>query len=421
MTEDRFNDFDLEVRSLMENAREEVPSRVWDSISGSLDRIETRRKTVSLWWKRTAAGIAAAAAIAAGVFFTGTPHNSNIQHITEGKTIAETVQDPQNNTVQQEEPFRIVEAPKGGKSLVAQTLPESDSKPVKTFKAEGPEAKIPAPAENVSSMEKDVAPSTTPEKQGSPAGTDIQGDVRKQTGISDAGEADPFAAMEFQDSRRRKAGKVSLTAGSNFESNSLDASGISVRRRFLPAIGPMKTSVTELSESTYGIPLTFGLGVRFPVSPRVSIGTGLQYSMLSRSFRGIYTPFENGIPGPVVTSDINNYQHYIGIPLNVYCNLVNGQSVMLYVFGGGTLEKGLTDSYTIRHEPSNIHWSRSVKGVQVSAAIGLGVEFRLAKGFGLYIDPALRYYFDCNQPESIRTRQNLMMNLDLGLRFDIGR
>ena len=71
MTEDRFNDFDLEVRSLMENAREEVPSRVWDSISGSLDRIETRRKTVSMWWKRTAAGIPAAAvfSVSAGSFF----------------------------------------------------------------------------------------------------------------------------------------------------------------------------------------------------------------------------------------------------------------------------------------------------------------------------------------------------------------
>ena len=401
MTEDRFKDFDLEVRSLMEDAREEAPSRVWDSISGSLDRIETRRKRVSLWWRRSAAGFAAAAAIAAAVFFSGTSHNSNIQHITEGETIAETVQDPQNNAVQQEEPFQVVEAPKGGKSLIAQAITEGDPKSGETFKAEGPETKIPAPAENVIAMENDDTTSSVSEGN-----------------EPSSGETDPFAAMEFQDSRRRKTGKVSLTAGSNFESNSIDASGISVRRRFLPTNGPMKTSVTELSESTYGIPLTFGLGVRFPVSPRVSIGTGLQYSMLSRSFRGVYAPFENGIPGPVVTSDISNYQHYIGIPLNVYCNLVNGQSVMLYVFGGGTLEKGLSDSYSIKHEPSNIHW---VKGVQVSAAAGLGVEFRLAKGFGIYIDPALRYYFDCNQPESIRTRQHLMMNLDLGLRFDIGR
>ena len=64
--------------------------------------------------------------------------------------------------------------------------------------------------------------------------------------------------------------------------------------------------------------MTFGLGVRFPLSPKVSIGTGIQYSMLSRSFRGIYTPVENGIPGPAITSDINNFQHYIGIPVNPF-------------------------------------------------------------------------------------------------------
>lgn len=413
MKEDLFKDFDLEVRSIMEDAREEVPSHVWNSVSASLDRLDARRRSASTWWKMAAAGLAAAAAVAVGVFFSGNLHNSNNHHISEGETIAETVQAPQTTKDQKEEPVQIIQAPRGGSPLIARAEQAGDPRYEKTIQPESRENDVPASAEKVESPS-DGSAATTPARE----------EMKKSVSETKAPEeekGDPFAAMEFQDSRRRSTGKPSIVAGSNLETNTLDASRVGIPRRFLPANGPLKTSVTELSESTYGIPLTFGLGVRFPLSPKVSIGTGLQYSMLSRSFRGTYTPVENGVPGASITSDIHNYQHYIGIPVNVYCNLVNGQSVMLYVFGGGTFEKGLSDSYRISHDPQTIHWSRSVKGIQASAAVGLGVEFKLAKGFGLYIDPALRYYFDCNQPESIRTRQHLMMNLDLGLRFDIGR
>jgi hypothetical protein len=56
-------------------------------------------------------------------------------------------------------------------------------------------------------------------------------------------------------------------------------------------------------------------------------------------------------------------------------------------------------------------------GVQMSAAIGLGAEFGLTQYLGLYIDPSLRYYFDCDQPKSIRTAQPLMFSVEAGLRF----
>ena len=343
MKEDLFKDFDLEVRSIMEDAREEGPSHVWNSVSASLDRLDARRRSASTWWKMAAAGLAAAAAVAVGVFFSGNLHNSNNHHISEGETIAETVQAPQTTKDQKEEPVQIIQAPRGGSPLIARAEQAGDPRYEKTIQPESRENDVPASAEKVESPS-DGSAATTPARE----------EMKKSVSETKAPEeekGDPFAAMEFQDSRRRSTGKPSIVAGSNLETNTLDASRVGIPRRFLPANGPLKTSVTELSESTYGIPLTFGLGVRFPLSPKVSIGTGLQYSMLSRSFRGTYTPVENGVPGASITSDIHNYQHYIGIPVNVYCNLVNGQSVMLYVFGGATFEKGLSDSYRISHEP----------------------------------------------------------------------
>ena len=39
--------------------------------------------------------------------------------------------------------------------------------------------------------------------------------------------------------------------------------------------------------------------------------------------------------------------------------------------------------------------------------------------FRSYVDPSLRWYIPGNQPKSIRTQQPLMMNFEVGLRFDL--
>ena len=64
-----------------------------------------------------------------------------------------------------------------------------------------------------------------------------------------------------------------------------------------------------------------------------------------------------------------------------------------------------------------ITYNEKVDDLQWSADIGIGVEFKPWKHLGIYIDPSLRYYFDCNQPRSIRTAQPLTFDLEIGLRF----
>ena len=64
-------------------------------------------------------------------------------------------------------------------------------------------------------------------------------------------------------------------------------------------------------------------------------------------------------------------------------------------------------------------YSAKPKGVQWSVNVGLGVEFMLGKTVGIYLDPSLRYYFNCGQPSSIRTEQPLMLAFEAGLRFKI--
>jgi hypothetical protein len=46
------------------------------------------------------------------------------------------------------------------------------------------------------------------------------------------------------------------------------------------------------------------------------------------------------------------------------------------------------------------------------------VEFLLGRRVGLYLDPGVNYYFPCSQPRSIRTEKPLLLNFDVGLRFN---
>ena len=115
-----------------------------------------------------------------------------------------------------------------------------------------------------------------------------------------------------------------------------------------------------------------------------------------------------------ISSDIRNSQHYIGIPVNAYYNIVNQDKINFYTYAGGTVEKCISDKYHVVN--TEITHSEKAKGVQLSANVGLGVEFMLGKHLGLYIDPSLRYYFECGQPKSIRTAQPLMLGFEMGFR-----
>jgi hypothetical protein len=145
---------------------------------------------------------------------------------------------------------------------------------------------------------------------------------------------------------------------------------------------------------------------------------GLNYTMLTSRFSGKYTKVENGGASLPIAATIRNTQHFIGIPINAYYNIVSRDFVNFYAYAGGTVEKCVADRYEVQTTPV-IHHAEDIKGVQLSANAGIGVEFMIGRYVGLYIDPSLRYYFDCNQPKSIRTAQPLMLGFEMGFRFKL--
>ena len=258
----------------------------------------------------------------------------------------------------------------------------------------------------------DIAPSLT-EEDNAPSEKVAEKKVEKTTAPQTPKEYFPENWEEEKEDKRNVSLMLSGLASTN-STQSQNRMGLMKAPTISSA--PSQTGITETStNSTYGLPVSFGAGVKIGLSPRWSLGVGANYSILTRQFYGKYTKVDAS--GNIVkssSSDIRNTQHYIGIPVNAYYDIVNKDRVNLYAYAGGTVEKCVADNYSVLS--TSIQHREKVKGLQLSANFGVGVEFMLGQHLGLYLDPSLRYYFDCNQPKSIRTVQPFMLGFELGLR-----
>ena len=397
MFEDKnINEFDQMMKSILDEGREEVPASVWEGVSAGLDKAE-KHKTVVLWWRRAAAGAAVAAAGAVGVSFNHTPQQELVPQAGDSGMIA--VAKPADEIVTEETeiviPDMIAEAEpvvKPVRNAVIKTADEA----IEVVTDVAPADEIPADEAPADKVPADKAPADEKEVE-----------TEKVYFPEDWGEETP----------ERKADVSLVLSGlaSTNDAQSQNRMGPMKAPSVNPA--PKKTGITETStKSTYGIPVSFGAGVKIDFNERWSLGVGANYTLLARKFYGKYTKVtEAGGIENSISSDIRNTQHFVGIPVNAYYNIISKDRINLYAYAGGTVEKCVSDNYNVLG--TSIYHKEKAEGVQLSADAGIGVEFMLGKHMGLYIDPSLRYYFDCGQPKSIRTVQPLMFGFEMGFRF----
>lgn len=379
------------MRSILSQGQEEVPESVWEGISSELDRIDgvRRGRTVTLWFRRSAVAVAAAAAVAVGVF-ADWGADGDIIPATSDRSLIAVAESPQIN---------IGNMP--GK-------PAGLAERQKSYVADASEDVV----EAVRIAEELVREEETRPQQKEEIGMTVQEEVQtppQDMWIDSLEEEEPV--------KSRKTRRTALTVSGVAGTNGAKSSGLSPLRRPAMSTSKPKTGVVQKSnESTYGLPVSLGAGVKIDLSRRWSLGVGANYSILSRKFFGTYTlADEDGNVKESVSTDIRDVQQYIGIPVNAFYNIVSNDFLNLYAYAGGAVERCLSDKYYIMN--TDHIYKGAVKGVQLSADAGIGVEFLLGRHLGIYMDPSLRYYFDCNQPKSIRTAQPLMLGIEMGLRF----
>ena len=379
---------DILFRSILDKGQEQVPANVWDRIEEDLDRI-SRRKTTVLWLRRSVLG-AAAAAVLAFVLLHDSGLQDDIIKVSENGQIALVEQ----NTTPSEEAVTTLLAynpvPVHKAAEVRETIVANDVTEVCVEEA----------SEEVQIMKEVQKEQTTAEKE-------LSKPEKEEETFTD------IWPEEEKAKKRRVSFSVSGITGTNSVQNSFKINPMKS-----PAISsaPKKTSIKETSAITaYGIPVSFGAGVRIGITPKWSIGTGINYTLLTRKFYGNYISVgETGTIQKDVSSDIRETQHFIGIPVNFYYDIISNSNINLYAYAGGAAEKCVADRFQVLG--AGITHTEQIKGMQLSAGLGMGVEFMLGRHLGIYLDPSIRYFFDNNQPKSIRTAQPLMFGFEMGLR-----
>ena len=372
-------ELDLQIRSIMEEAQEPAPAGAWEAISSRLDALQgaaagagaTRlgaaaSRPVRHAWYWAGAALAAAAAVALGIFFTGTSdNNSNLIDINSGSgLVAESLSDG-----------------------IGAPIPESDMvrEPILPEKTAVPAEK---PATRVQQA---VELTTTPEKP-------------------EAEGPDPFARMAYEDSRRASSARrgVSLLVKGGSTGNNAGAGKLA-----MAAPGAYQQSgITETSKSSFGVPVIAGIGLRVHLNDVLSVGTGIDYSLLTRSFEGRYV---EGLS--VQNGDFNHTLQYIGIPIDFFVKLVDKNDITLYSVVGTEAEKAVSNKYRLLG--TDVVVGDKVNGLQWSVGAGLGFEFNVSRRVGIFAEPSVKYYFNCDQPKNLRTDKPFQMVLRAGVRFDL--
>lgn len=403
------NIFDDRLRRMLADAEEMPPERVWNGIVASMgagtDGVVQRSRVRALWL--SGLGLVSAAAAVAAFFLL---HNTEIEDSTglSSDIVAENIV-----TVETDE--QIVSA--GSSETAGRVENAGTMKTEATIRSASAEM----PGEDSVPEASEAQPDFVEDNQfdTAPAETEVQQvDIAEDTSyyLADA----EWNGTELREKIDEDPVYELCIGGNSFVGPSRKTESIRMMSQGRFKI-PTSTSFVENNDTDYYyLPMSFGVGIKFRIIKWLEIGLGVNYTLLMKRVSGNYYEYDS--VGNLVrscTAELKNSQHYIGIPLDVYFNIFGNEKWNTYASVGGCIEKCVSNRYNGVYDNLDINHKTAVEGIQTSVKAGLGVEYSPVKFLGIYLDPSLRYYFDNNQPRSIRTSQPLSFGVEAGLRFKL--
>ena len=162
------------------------------------------------------------------------------------------------------------------------------------------------------------------------------------------------------------------------------------------------------------LPLKTGVSLAWPLSPRVSLATGLTYAYLRTDFRD---------GGNTHYLKQQQQLHYVGIPLAIQVNALAWKNLTLYASAGllaeqcvaGKLEtEYVLDNKQKASKSENIATRPFLFSVNASA----GLQYNFTNNVALFAEPGVSYFFnDGSSLNTIYKEKPLQFNLHLGLRI----
>lgn len=166
-------------------------------------------------------------------------------------------------------------------------------------------------------------------------------------------------------------------------------------------------------KSHHYMPISFSLALKYKLSNRFSLETGLSYSRLK-------SEFEMGSNGNTIKEQ--QTIHYLGIPVKGICNMYTGKAWSLYGSLGVTMEIPVYSPFNTNYYLHDALEATDKTTLRVpwqwSVGTGLGLQYNLTPSIGLFAEPSLQYYIPTGSDiETYRTEHPFTFSLPLGIRF----
>lgn len=426
------NNWAKEFRDKLENWRQPAPEGLWEAVSSEIGVADRRRPVRRFFgW---AGGVAAAAAVVAAVLFFGFGHGqvegSDVSLVkgSSGDVLAQVI--AKGNDTE--------EAPGGdGKAFLTGGKEDFRTGGKKVAEAVSEEGVSGDASEDIlkgGTDEEGLNGMTVEERQKGQVveGRDaeerigekdiLKGDARDET----AGDVWKEIVDESVRAGRPGRGKVRVGAavsGGNGGSSHLDGyAGAVAATGMVNAFGEnpqadimLFNRTREVSTDTkYFQPVKAGVSVKWNFAGRWGLESGLYWS-------GLYSRTTSGSENYFTRS--RQELHYLGIPLNLTCDIWSGKGFTVYATAGGMMEKCVggrvrteyvCNNTTTAPESSAI----SEKQLQWSAGVNVGAEYLFTKHIGLYLEPGAVWHFNNGSAiDNVYKARPFDFNLSLGLRF----
>ncbi|MBR4771216.1 MAG: PorT family protein [Bacteroidales bacterium] len=390
--------FDQIFRDKLQSFECEVDESLWDGISARL--AANRRRKVFL--RVVYGAVAAAACVALGLFlFNGNDvPSSQLQSAPVVASVESVVPQELATPADAQDIPSIADQIKALRSgnAVAEVLPSEIVKAVESVSETSSDDEQVVSAVEVEDSNEPVQSAAV--ASGQPSGNTYR--TPSGTQLMD----DYYLFEEEEISNRHTHSSISISS---------NVSGIASPDGFIYQMAPSHSAsvtgsqsgiiVEELTESSYSIPLSFGVQFRYPLAEKFSLGAGVNYTYLQRSFSALVNKEKY--------NNVTSRLHYLGLTASAYYDFIQEGRLKVYGRAGGAVDKCISANLIF----GNQSLAQDAAGLQWSVNAGVGLEYKITDPISLFIDPSASYYFDCGQPKSIRTEQPLMFSLEGGVRF----
>ena len=170
---------------------------------------------------------------------------------------------------------------------------------------------------------------------------------------------------------------------------------------------PMEGATSdEVDHFTHTFPFKGGFSVGIPVSERLRITTGLEYSLYQT--RVSYTMVEmSGVKKQAA--------HYLGVPLRLDWTLASSRWLNVYVGGGASGDWCVGATLAGKEIPRD--------GFSFSLLGAGGVQFNMTRHLGLYVEPEISWTLPSEKRvlETYRSAHPFLFSVATGLRINLDK